>query len=480
MAQGERSDRATAEEVIATYLEVVKQNPSGPMPRVAELTGVPRTTCRDIVRRWKEQQAEAESAADEEAEATETSDEQAEYEAEWADEDGDVPFTWEQKGNGKRVPAPISDDEKKVQDATRSECIDDLREIAARLGADEAISRHRYRTHSHFAERAWNQHFGTFTEFKRQAGLMLSRGQHRFERDIAKHAAADTYRDMNRQKEGYEGKYLRPSGDRFQTLMICSDVHDIESDPFWCRVWLDTVRRVQPHTIVLGGDIFDLAEFGKYGVDPREWDVVGRIRWVHRWLQQIREASPDSQIDFIEGNHEFRLLRHLAEATPALKVVLSDLHGFTVPKLLGLDDFEINYISRTDLNTFTKADEKTEIGRNFKVYSDALLVSHYPQDRSKGLPGCNGHHHKHLVWHQNSPIFGPYEWHQLGGGHWRGATYADGEAWSNGFLLAHIDTASKSTAFEYVDVRDHAVVGGKWHVRADGERHGIIADSAVA
>jgi hypothetical protein len=29
------------------------------------------------------------------------------------------------------------------------------------------------------------------------------------------------------------------------------------------------------------GDIFDLPEFGKYGVDPREWDVVGRIKFAH-------------------------------------------------------------------------------------------------------------------------------------------------------------------------------------------------------
>lgn len=82
-----------------------------------------------------------------------------------------------------------------------------------------------------------------------------------------------------------------------------------------------------------------------------------------------------------------------------------------------------------------------------------------------GYPGTNGHHHKHLVSSHYSPIFGPYEWHQTGSGHTRHASYCAGEKWSNGFLIIHTDTHTRHSAFEYVDIRDFAIVGGQWYRR---------------
>lgn len=60
--------------------------------------------------------------------------------------------------------------------------------------------------------------------------------------------------------------------------------------------------------------------------------------------------------------------------------------------------------------------------------------------RNMGLPGVNGHHHKHEVWGMFSPIYGPYEWHQMGAGHRRSASHCEGEKWHNGFALVNIDT----------------------------------------
>jgi hypothetical protein len=123
-------------------------------------------------------------------------------------------------------------------------------------------------------------------------------------------------------------------------------------------VLVETIDRVQPERIVLDGDIFDLPEFSKYTQDPREFAPVERIKWVHQFLNDLREAAPDAQIDFVEGNHEYRLLRHLSEATPALMTVLADLHGMTIPDLLGLTRYEVNFVARADLTAFTETDIK--------------------------------------------------------------------------------------------------------------------------
>jgi len=367
-------------------------------------------------------------------------------------------------GSAKTVP--MSENERKFHENwTAEDCITYLRKIAA-ADPDRTITRNHFRNSSDISEATWNRHFGSFEEYRRQAGLVLSRHQHRMERDVAKHAAVDRMRAMNVEKYGWEDAYSKPQGKRFQTILVGSDIHDIECDPFWRLTFIDTARRVQPAKTVLNGDVFDLPEFSRFSQDPREWDVVGRIAWVHAFLGDLREVCPDTEIILIEGNHEYRLLRHMAEATPAMRAVLSDLHGMTVPKLLGLDKFEVNYVAPADLATFTRADATAEIKRNWLLIYDHLIAHHFPEGRQRGLPGWNGHHHKHIVWPGFNPHQGAYEWHQLGCGHMRLASYTDGEKWSNGFLLVHVDTQRQVSQFEYVDVtHDHAVIGGRWYER---------------
>ena len=374
------------------------------------------------------------------------------------------------KAAGLKAPRsiPFSEDEKKAKNWTAKQCIDELMRIV-KANPNEVITRNHFRVFSTISESTWTRHFGTFAEFKRQANVVPSRWQHRHEKAIAKHASVDHMRDLNLDKRAYEGKYTKPNDKRWQTILVGSDVHDRECDPFWRRIFIDAVRRVGPDIICLNGDMFDLPEFGKFTQDPRDWDVTGRIRWVHDFLSDIRVSAPDTQIDYVEGNHEFRLLRHLAEATPALRAVLSDLHGFTVSRLLGLDRYEINYIARMDLAAWTERDIKDELRTNYVNYFDAAIGHHFPEGRQMGFPGWNGHHHKHIVWAAFNPVHGAYEWHQLGSGHTRDATYCNGEKWANGFLLAHIDTQLKHTAFEYVEVRDHAIFGGQWYTRKNSE-----------
>lgn len=365
---------------------------------------------------------------------------------------------------------PMSEDSSKfMEDWTAEDCVEELRRIAE-IDPEKVVTRNYFRNHSAISESTWNRYFGTFEEFKRQAGIKLTRQQHGLERSIAKHASVDHYRRITVERLDYAEKYLRVCNTRFKTIMVCSDLHDVEIDPFFLRVFVDTARRVQPDVIVFVGDVFDLAEFGKYTIDPREWDIVGKIRFAHDQIfRPLRGACPNAQFDFIEGNHEARLLRQMADATPALRAVLSDLHGFTVGKLLGLDEFQINYIAKADLAAWTKRDFEKELANNYKVYFDTLVCHHFPHARNMGLPGVNGHHHRHMVWSHFSPIYGPYEWHQLGAGHKRSASYCEGERWHNGFCIVNIDTETKGTNFDYVAVTDFAVSGGKWYHREASE-----------
>lgn len=367
------------------------------------------------------------------------------------------------------VQVPLSEDLGKWRpEWTAADCLNELKRIA-NIDTEKVVTRNYFRNHFRCSEATWNRYFGTFHEFKRQAGIVLSRHAHSLEKQIAKHASKDVQRATMAEKLSYAGAYLRPSSKRFQTVLTGSDMHGTHCDPFYRRLFIETARRTQPEKIVLNGDVFDLAEFSKYSVDPRRFQILEDMRWVHAFIEDLRNACPDSEIIFIEGNHEFRLLRHLSEQTPALQIVLSDLLGMTVADLLGISKYEINLVARADLGAFSERDTKAELKKNYAILYDALVVHHHPEGRNLGYPGISGHYHKHEMWTGYSPIFGPFEWHQLGCGHVRNASYCAGEKWSNGFMLTHVDTQTKHSAFEYIDVRDFAIIGGEFYTRLPSE-----------
>ncbi len=351
----------------------------------------------------------------------------------------------------------------------KTKIIADIKRLAIEH-PDKQVTRALYRNEGKFSTSDIEKEFGTFAELKRSAGLQLTRPQAQLLNQTARHVSMDQIRSLNVERQDFGDKYRKPTGRRYQTVMVCSDLHDIEMDKFWKRVFVDSVSRVKPDIVCLGGDIFDLPEFGRYSVDPRTWDVVGRIRAIHAFLAELRGASPDTEIVMIEGNHEFRLLRHLAEASPAIKAVLSDLHGMTVSKLLGLDDYEVRYVARGDLGVFTKTDTNNQIARNYEVFFDTLLVDHFPAGINKGLSGYNGHHHKFEARSFYSHLRGPCNWIQLGCGHQRAAEYCEGEQWNMGFAINHIDTERNTVVMNYTPVADFAEVGGKFYFREDSER----------
>lgn len=351
---------------------------------------------------------------------------------------------------------------KKVLDQMdREHCIQLLRQLCEER-PDVVISRDWFRKNSGIPDSVWTQFFGKFSEYKQAAGIKVGRRANRLLLNVAKHSSADDLRSLNEERRSYGKKYLKPKSGRWRTILLSGDTHDKECDPFAQRIYLDVARRLGSGEgcgiltdVFHLGDLYDLPEFGRYDVDPRTWDPVGRIRWVdHNHWKPLRKFCPKEEFTLLEGNHEFRVGALLAAQTPAVKTVLSDLHGMTIASFLGLDKYKVNYVANGDLAAvdFTKSDVKKELERNYHILYNCFLGCHYSTGQRKGLPGAHGHHHKHLVWTHDSPVYGAYEWHQLGGMHYRFATYADGEKWNNGFALVHIDVKTKAVGFEYIVV----------------------------
>lgn len=158
--------------------------------------------------------------------------------------------SWIKEFGGSQDDVPLSEVAiPKLHDATAQETLDDLRQMAE-ANPEQVISRNYYRVHGKYSESAWSQYWGTFHEFKRQAGIILSRQQHNLEKQIAKHASVDHYRQMNDERRSYGDAYDKPNPKRFKQVVIAGDMHDKHVDPFYLDVLLDTCKRVQPDVIV--------------------------------------------------------------------------------------------------------------------------------------------------------------------------------------------------------------------------------------
>ena len=343
-------------------------------------------------------------------------------------------------------------------DATKEDCITDLRKVQEAFPL-KYVSRTFYRNEGIYSESVWNKFFGTFLEFRRQAGLELNRHQHAAERGIAKHAAHDHYSEFyTTQVLPYYNKYEKNiTYDGIKTMMIMSDLHDEECDEFFLEVFVDTCRRKQPDIIVLNGDIFDLYEFSRFSIDPRNVKIKQRFEFVWtRVFKALRDACPDAQIDFIMGNHEFRLIRLIADASPYLKVWLSDVMGITFSKAFGLDEFKINWVSKADFSAFTKKDVEDELKKNHKIYFNCYAVSHHPDaNLMKAFSGTNGHHHRAAYTSTTNALLGATSWVQTPAGHVKDAEYLEGfPVWDLGFLEVSINVSKKQVVQKIHQVHD--------------------------
>lgn len=197
------------------------------------------------------------------------------------------------------------------------------------------------------------------------------------------------------------GKFEKTADKKELTVLVSSDHHSKWLDKFMWHVFLDTAKRMQPDVVVLNGDVLDCHDISRYPKDPTAGsDLQGEVNFCREMLRQLREVCPNTQIDWCEGNHEWRLIKYLTECAPGL----AGLKSLEFGPLMGLDDFEVNVVARRG---FRRESARVADARNFKVYGDnALLVTHGSKTGSNparsellrwNMTGISGHIHRPCV-----------------------------------------------------------------------------------
>lgn len=134
--------------------------------------------------------------------------------------------------------------------------------------------------------------------------------------------------------------WIEPHSRTNVRVCIIGDVHLPFHDPAAVELALRIIRYVQPHFLILNGDIVDFHGISRFPVTPiRRLQFPAELRFARRWLRWLREQLPDVVMIYLAGNHEERLRSYLWRKAQEL----SEIDALRLPELLGLRELGIHF-----------------------------------------------------------------------------------------------------------------------------------------
>lgn len=128
---------------------------------------------------------------------------------------------------------------------------------------------------------------------------------------------------------------------RGRTLAVFSDIHAPYHDVQALAQAVDMAQKSNPDVVILLGDILDCHRISRYQNDENTLSFAKEIEVGLELMRYMRQSFPNSEMYYIEGNHEVRLSAYIASNA-------SELHGLnalSMPELLMLDSFEMQWLS---------------------------------------------------------------------------------------------------------------------------------------
>ena len=153
-------------------------------------------------------------------------------------------------------------------------------------------------------------------------------------------SGADPWNDMMPESwmEGPKEWHLPKS---INKLLVLSDIHVPFHDPDALRIAIEYGIAEKPDAVLLNGDTLDFYACSDHEKDPRKVDWMGEIEAGRQLLRMMRTAFPNVPIYFKEGNHEYRLQRHLMKYSQ----ILLGMPEFEIPTLMKFGEYGIGHVS---------------------------------------------------------------------------------------------------------------------------------------
>lgn len=123
--------------------------------------------------------------------------------------------------------------------------------------------------------------------------------------------------------------------------------------------WLQIMKDANPDVILLGGDMIDVPELGKYSPDSRHFmdTIQASIDGLYKYLSRVRADNPNARIVALQGNHSERFNKIMLRNSPQLFGVKpacmpQEFATTAFPFFLRLNDLDIEWVSGYPANEF--------------------------------------------------------------------------------------------------------------------------------
>lgn len=227
-----------------------------------------------------------------------------------------------------------------------------------------------------------------------------------------------------------------------------SDWHAPYEDKASLQNVLNFMYEQKPKIVVLGGDLLDFYEVSNFSKSPdRMQTLQEELDIVRGYLEEIRKKLPKARIIYLEGNHEYRLIRYLHNNPE-----LYSLRDLRVPKLLRLKELKIEYKKEFLYCNFL-----------FKHGEFAVPQTAYKEYTHEGCSGVSGHTHR-MQNFLRTDRFGTKGWWVSGhlGDDTKAMFGSAHKDWQHGFIIVNFEENTNIPHVEQIliDIKTHQFIYG--------------------
>ena len=157
---------------------------------------------------------------------------------------------------------------------------------------------------------------------------------------------------------------------KVEKWVIFNDSHHPYQDPICVQLLLEFIRREKPYGIAILGDVVDCYQMSSFLRDPsRITNMRAELRQAEDFLRQVRSASLNAQIWYLEGNHEKRIQKYIWKQAPEL----AGFDELDIENLLCFNDLGIKYFRQP--KEYTNARDVPHLG-DLYLYHGSVIRKH--------------------------------------------------------------------------------------------------------
>lgn len=197
-----------------------------------------------------------------------------------------------------------------------------------------------------------------------------------------------------------------------ETAVIFPDAQIPFHDPIALSAAHMVVRELQPDRVVMLGDMVDFPAQSRFDTHPsHNGRLQEQLDITHRMLAQVRADAPDAIIDYIPGNHEYRLTREIIQKNAELLGIkranaARELGVLTLDFLLRLDELEVNMAGQYPNGQVWLNDHTVAVHGDTSSSSGSTSLKYLA--RNPNISTIHGHSHRAEIQWRTTPTRGGY------------------------------------------------------------------------